>query len=913
MFTLSPDRWQEISPYLDQALSLPEPERAVWFESFQVERPDLASLLQELLNEHSTLAQEHFLEQGPIGPRNEPSLPGQTVGAYRLISPIGQGGMGSVWLAERSDGRFERRVAVKFLNFAVAAQGAERFKREGSILGRLSDPHIAELIDAGVTANREPYLVLEYVEGEHIDEYCDLHALDVGARVRLFLDVLGAVAQAHAHLVVHRDIKPSNVLVRNDGQVKLLDFGIAKLLADDTNPASATLLTLEGGGALTPQFAAPEQVTGGVITTATDVYALGVLLYVLLTGQHPAGSGPHSAADLVKAIVDTEPPRVSDVNASADADKIAAKRATTPENLRRQLRGDLDTILGKALKKNPAERYTSVTALADDLQRYFKHEPISARPDTVAYRAAKFVRRNRGTVVLTAVAFIAVMAGIAGTLIQARTARRQRDFAFRQLARAEKINDLNHFLLTDAEPGKPLSVDDLLEGAERIIKRENYSQDPAHHVEMLVSIGSQYCDKEEFEKALPILQEAYQLSRGLQDHSARAEASCALARPLYRELAQYARAESLIREGLRELPDDSQFASERASCLLTGGNVALWSNDGKEALIRQQSAERILNNSSFASNYLRISVLADLAEDYLGSGQVGKSIASYERASELVTNLGYGETETAAQLLHGRANALLRAGRPYEAERVLHRAIEIRTATGNLDNPILLNGYAEVLRQLGRLSEAASYAERGYAKAQGIKDKLIAEQSLEKLEQIYREQGDLKRASAMFAQVEPLIRRDWPAGDYQLTLLMSEQSLLAQAKGNLPGALQLADQALATDEAAINSGHVVGELLILPGLLVRRSGVELDAQQPERARADAERAVSLLLAQNGPGTFSIHTGRAYLALGRALQAQGKSDEARAAFRSAAEQLEHAGGANHPLAHTARQLAGLESQ
>src|SRR5215472_4425863 len=281
MLTLTPDRWQEISPYLDQALSLPEAERAAWLESFRAEKPELVDVLQELLKEHGALAREHFLERGPMEPANEVFLPGRTLGPYRLISPIGQGGMGSVWLAERSDGRFERRVAVKFLNFAVAARGgAERFKREGRILGRLADPHIAELIDAGVTANGEPYLVLEHVEGEHIDEYCDRHALSVEARVKLFLDVLGAVAEAHAHLIVHRDIKPSNVLVRNDGQVKLLDFGIAKLLADGATPAPPTLLTADGGGALTPLFATPEQVTGGAVTTATDVYALGVLLYM---------------------------------------------------------------------------------------------------------------------------------------------------------------------------------------------------------------------------------------------------------------------------------------------------------------------------------------------------------------------------------------------------------------------------------------------------------------------------------------------------------------------------------------------------------------------------------------------------------------------------------------------------------
>jgi len=424
--TFSPQGWREVSPYLDQVMSLPEDERAPWLESFRAERPDLADLLQDLLEEHRVLAQKQFLERSPVSGTAESSLTGQKIGAYTLLSPIGQGGMGSVWLAERSDGRFDRRVAVKFLNFSVAATGGvQRFKREGRILGQLTHPHIAELIDAGVTAKEEPYLVLENVAGKHIDEYCDHHQLHVDSRIRLFLDVLSAVAHAHANLVVHRDLKPSNVLVRNDGEVKLLDFGIAKLLAEGADADKATQLTVEGSGPLTPQFAAPEQITGGAVTTATDVYTLGVLLYILLTGQHPAGAEPHSPAELVKAIVETEPPLASETAASAASKQQTEKRGTTFEKLSRQLRGDVDTILAKALKKAPAERYGSVTALADDLRRYLNHEPISARPDTLAYRVRKFVYRNRVVVTLVTVAFAAILAGSGAALYQARIAERR--------------------------------------------------------------------------------------------------------------------------------------------------------------------------------------------------------------------------------------------------------------------------------------------------------------------------------------------------------------------------------------------------------------------------------------------------------------------------------------------------------
>jgi serine/threonine protein kinase/Tol biopolymer transport system component len=400
MVPLSPDEWQALSPQLDKALGMTDKERLMWLSSLHDENPSLADRLEFLLNEHRLLAQKSFLEDSSFELPSQSGLAGQSLGAYTLISQIGQGGMGSVWLAERNDGRFERKVAVKFLNLALMGRsGEERFKREGIILGRLAHPHIAELIDAGVSRAGQPYLVLEHIHGDHIDQYCDQHKLDVRARIQLFIDVLEAVVHAHANLIVHRDLKPSNVLVRNDGNAKLLDFGIAKLLEDE-NQDEVAQLTVAGARAMTPEYAAPEQLTGEPVTTATDVYALGVLLYVLLTGSHPAGAGSHTPAELVKAILDTEPVRPSDMviqrEASADLRSYnAALRAATPDKLRRILSGDLDTIIAKALKRNPQERYMSVRALADDLYRYLRNEPISARPDTFSYRAVKFARRHR--------------------------------------------------------------------------------------------------------------------------------------------------------------------------------------------------------------------------------------------------------------------------------------------------------------------------------------------------------------------------------------------------------------------------------------------------------------------------------------------------------------------------------------
>jgi serine/threonine-protein kinase len=438
----SADRWLAVSPYLDQALSMADEARASWLAALRASAPQVAADLEQLLREHRELDAEGFLAGAEAAPRGSMAA-GETVGSYTLAAPIGRGGMGTVWLAARSDGRFERRAAVKFLDVALGGSGESRFTREGRILARLTHPHIASLIDAGVTAGGQPYLVLEYVDGTHIDRDCDARALPIDARVRLFLDVLAAVAHAHANLIVHRDIKPSNVLVAADGTVKLLDFGIAKLLHDET--AAPALATREGAVPLTPEFAAPEQFTGEPVSIAADIYSLGVLLYVLLTGHHPAGAHTRSPVELMKAIVETDPARPSEAvsrtrTARATLDAHARSRGTTRQKLRRALRGDLDTIVSKALKKEPGARYASVTAFADDLTRYLNHEPIRARADSAAYRAAKFVRRNRLPVAAAALVFVALGAGLY-LVNRERTVAQRRFVEVRQLA--NKLFDID--------------------------------------------------------------------------------------------------------------------------------------------------------------------------------------------------------------------------------------------------------------------------------------------------------------------------------------------------------------------------------------------------------------------------------------------------------------------------------------
>ncbi len=913
MSALSPDQWQALSPYLDQGLAMTDKERSIWLSSLRIQSPDLVAQLEMLFREHRALLEEGFLEKRFVGFPGKSGLAGQSLGVYTLISQIGQGGMGNVWMAERNDGRFERRVAVKFLNIAlVGKRGEERFKREGRILALLVHPHIAELVDAGVSQAGQPYLVLEYIEGDHIDRYCDQQRLAVEARIRLFLDVLRAVAQAHSNLIVHRDLKPSNVLVRNDGQVKLLDFGIAKLLETEGRASEPTWLTVEGERALTPEYAAPEQLKGEAVTTATDIYGLGVLLYVLLTGRHPAGSGPHTPAELVKAIVDTEPARPSDsaVSTPANAEIIttnASRRATTPDKLRRLLRGDLDTIVAKALKKQPTERYPSVTALADDLRRYLRNEPISARPDTIAYRAAKFVRRNRVPVVLATLGIVATLVGSISTWVQARTARVERDFAFRQLARAERINSLNELLLTDLAPiGKPLTGNELLEREEHIVQGEHY-EDAANHVELLISIGGQYSGEEENAKARRVLEQAYALSRGLQEKSTRAKASCELAWALIPS-GELSRAESLVQAGLRELPGQPQYGPVRVLCLVRGADIAWRKGDAKEVIVRAKAAERALQESPVRPPVEEMDVLITLAGAYASAGQFREANAAYERASARMSDLGYQETQRAVKLFNDWGLSLSDAGRPLAAEKAYRRAIEIGRTNRSEDAvlPALLHNYSNALRDLGHLTEARDYAERAHQRAQQAGDQILVDQTALQLARVYRDQHDFVRATTLLAELEPRMHRELPPGHYAFAVLISDKALLARAEGDLPTAWQLANQAVAMDESAINAGRQGASYL--PALLVRRSAADLDVGKWDQAAADAARALQLLRATTQPGTLSSNLGRAYLALGRARQAQGKTEEARSAFLAAAENLQDTLGPDHADTRTAHHLA-----
>lgn len=476
-----------LSRLLDQALALPPAERSAWLEQLAPGdahlRPMLARLIEDEPDEAAQDGEGSFLrdptpslfdrlpafaqaaaEQHLSGSDDaEPLQAMKHVGPYCLLRPLGSGGMGAVWLAERVDGSLHRSVALKLPHAGPqAGQLAQRWARERDILAALEHPHIARLYDAGETSQGQPYLALEYVEGLTITQHCDRAQLTVRERVMLFLQVLDAVQFAHSRLVVHRDLKPSNIFVGNDGQVRLLDFGIAKLL-DDTGGAHSDLTEL-GAAPLTPDYASPEQILRQPIGTASDVYSLGVVFYELIAGQRPYRLVRDTRGALEDAILATEPTRPSRVAATQAAEAAAQLRAVRLPQLRRQLRGDLDNVALKALRKKPEHRYPSAEAFAADLQRWLDGRPVQAHPGSRLYRARKFIVRHRLPVGAVAVALVSLAVGLGVALHQAGVAQRE-------ARRALAVQAFLIGLFKEAEParaqGREVTARDLMARGER--------------------------------------------------------------------------------------------------------------------------------------------------------------------------------------------------------------------------------------------------------------------------------------------------------------------------------------------------------------------------------------------------------------------------------------------------------------
>ena len=868
------DRWRLLEPHLDRLLDLPDSERGAEIERLRARDPDLAADLRKLLQHHDDGGR--FLEDAPPSP-GKGSLAGHTVGAYTLVEALGQGGMGTVWLARRSDGRFEGRAAVKLLNASLVGRaGEERFRREGSILARLSHPHIARLLDAGVSEWGQPFLVLELVDGEPIDVYCETNNLSIEARLRLFLEVADAVTQAHASLVVHRDIKPSNVLVDREGRVKLLDFGIAKMIEDD-GAGLETALTREGGRAFTPEFAAPEQLTGGTVTTATDVHALGTLLYLMLAGMHPAGSARSSPAELLKAIVDTNPRRPSE--------------AAPSEAIRRQLRGDLDTIVTKALKKDPTERYRSVDAMASDVRHYLAHEPIGARPDTFGYRAAKFVRRHRTGVALGALAALAAIAGAAAIVWQAEEARKQRDAAQAQLARATASSEFLGFLLSAAAPaGKKFVAADLLAQGAALVEKQFRGDDPLR-AELLAGIGKQHITSQRWDNALPVLERAEEAARLSSDPALRARARCPLGLALT-VTGKRKEGEALIAKALAELPEDPQYALARAECFSRWSEFGFYTDEGEPMVRHATQALEALAQSPVPSTLIRLDAEGELAYGYYLMRQNAKADAAYAALVRELERTGRDRTLMAADTWNNWALVYHR-GDIRRAEPYYRRSLDLHRSLSEDGAPATsLHNYAGVLQQLARYDEAEPVFQEAIRTARARQITYIELFATMELALMYAETGRLEEARRSLATLDPY-QGTKSFTPLRRAFLAHTRGTIAWASGNRAEARERFAEAVALyDGILAKFSHGV---LALVGL----ARAELAAGNIEAANSAARRALVLAESFVNKGDPSYLIGFALTAVADVERARGQTDAAHVTLETAFGHLQKTLGPDHP--------------
>jgi serine/threonine-protein kinase len=484
--------WRRISELFDTARDLDAAARTAWLAELERSEPPVAGWLHRLLAAHADAATADWLDRGPAltlpagdGPAAGSLAEGARVGPWRLLRPLGQGGMAAVWLAERADGAYTRQVALKLpLVWRLDGSTGGRFARERDIVAALEHPHIARLYDAGTGEGGVPWLAIEHVPGQPIDAYADAARLPLRGRIELMLQVLGAVQHAHTQLVIHRDLKPSNVLVDEHAQVKLLDFGIAQLIEADAHEASPGELTRAGAQALTPAYAAPEQAAGRPLSTATDVYAAGVLLHKLLTGVLPKDATCASVAAAAAGVAHAQ-----------------------------VLRGDLDAILTQALRPEPAQRYASAAAFADDLRRWLQREPVLARREGAGYRLRRFVQRNRLAVGAGVAVALSLVLGLAAALVQAERAARERDRALDARFRSEAVAFfLNDLLVEAARDDKPITVPALLARGETMA-RASLADQPANLGQVLSIIGTHRAEVDTPAAGRPLIQEALALVR----------------------------------------------------------------------------------------------------------------------------------------------------------------------------------------------------------------------------------------------------------------------------------------------------------------------------------------------------------------------------------------------------------------
>ena len=890
------ERDRRAQQLLASALSVTPGERAAFLDDACRDDAELRANVEELLH-HDAAPWPAFDGTLPATVGSSTALESSAATAdlvsgersYRLLSELGRGGYGTVFLAERADGQYRQRVAIKRLNlgpFASAAARA-RIRLERQILARLVHPHVARLLDGGELPDGTPFLVLEHIDGVPIDRYCEEHALDVAARVRLFLDVCEAVDYAHRNLVVHRDLKPSNVLVDGTGTVKLLDFGIAKPL-EPTDDEAAGFETRHGEMPLTPRYASPEQVRGHGVTTATDVYSLGVLLYELLTGRSPYAPSS-TPAELVRAICETDPPRPS---AAATGDGETARR--------RRIDADLDAVVMKAMRKEAAERYGSAAELAGELRAYLEGRPVAARKGSRAYRMGKLLRRHKLPFAAAAL-FLLTIAGFSASLYLqlAETARqrdaaaRERDAAQRERDGAKAVTDLLIDIFKVADPesgGRELSARDLLDrGSARVV--DGLADKPEIQARLLHALGRVYQNLGVFEEATTKMERALAVRKGLatDDPVARGVVTGDLAWVLLHR-NEMARAEPLFRQAVTTLTN-AKGATAEETLTAKNGLASLMSMSGRadeaEPVMRDLLAATLANlglreppgasGPPLGDKFRAVGVqLHNLGATELDLGRYDDAHRHFTQAVAVKSRLAKRNPASVANSIEALGNVDDMRGRFPDALVQHDRAIAIRREVYGDDHPAIgesLVNRGTALAGLGRQEEALA----GYLRAVEIFERAYG-----------RDHGGVATAlnnagnslGAMGKHTEALaMLRDGLA--IQERVLGSDHPDVARSLqniGSLEGQMGRNADALATDRRAFDiSTRVLGS--DHPDTLERRAAVGADLLalgDARTARVELEAAVAGLEKLNVP----LPLAQARFNLARAIVAAG-GDEGQA--------------------------------
>jgi serine/threonine-protein kinase len=877
---ISADQWGALSALLDAALELPADQRETWLEALQGTPESLKAELRELLSHADGIETSEFLETLPkferVPSQERPAVAtGARIGTYIIESEIGRGGMGVVWRAHRADGAMKRTVAIKCPRAeTLSPELMKRFLLERDILAQLEHPNIARLYDAGVTDLGQPYIALEYVEGVPLTQYCDGRRLGVADRIALFQQVLGAVQYAHTRLVVHRDLKPSNILVTADGQVRLLDFGVAKLLP--THIANDGAMTQIGERAMTPDYAAPEHIIGASITTATDVYSLGVVLYELLSSRRPYQLQRGSVGEIEEAILVADPIRPDRVSISLAE---AEARSTSKAKLRRVFSGDLGIILLKALKKNPQERYTTVDALAQDLDRYQKQQPVLAQADTYAYRIRKFLGRNKLSAAAGATALLLILVAAGGFALEARRATQQRDRALALASRNDAVSQFLEDLITDAsESDEPTNMDDLLARSERLANLE-YKNNPAHRAAVLDMLGHHYTMSGERGKATSLLEEALRIAAGTRDLALLDLLHCDHAGIIGAQKPEEAKAE--INRVLARSGVESQQVID---CLAHSSYIAAQMNDGPLAVEYANRALALLREAPAPAPGTEANLLANLAQGYYLSGKNLESDRSYAASVSQFDSIGRGESIDALAARNNWANSNFNV-QPRVALQIIDSIIQIlhKNSPTSATPPNMLNNRGAILDRIGRYAESLqSFEECGKRGATAQDIATVIDCNLGAAS-VYRSRGNLAEAERFYLRAfQAADAAKLPAASTPMRHIWANRARLDLVQGEFQPAIMHSNLAIGYQK---NSPYSAGVLLI-------RAEGSLMLGQLDSAMSDVQEALEFARKMQGNKPNSYSVGIALLMKGRVLLAKDDRTGAHRDFMAAVEHLSH---------------------